>query len=782
MLNYASEPRNRRVYGNLETRNTSATLIDEDGGGLDLRRWIFIIRRQGLKIAIIAALFALVGAVYALQLPPRYTATATLMIDPREQKVANIEAVVSGIGSDAAGIESQLEIIRSTETARRVAQRLGIDATSVKERPPGIIAAVAGLVIGTPDSATAAPQAEANDGSPGGDSDPLIPVIRALQSNLAVVRKSNTYLIEIRYTDENRREAARIANAFADDYLVDQLESRFEATRRANRWLEARLAELRTRVRESENAVQLFKTQHNIVDDQGATLNDEQIAKLNEELIVARAEAAQARVKFDQLKEVVESGGDPSSFADGIQSQAISQLRARISETRRELAELRSRYGVRHPRVVSAQAQLNDLQSQLENQVAGIVAASENAYRIARSRGESIEDSLRQLANNAAASGQVTVRLRELEREAAANQTLFEAFLSRFKETEQQESLPVTDTRIIERAALPNNPSAPNRRMIVLLFLMFGLTVGGGLAFLLETIDRGFRSIAQVEELIGIPVLASLPRVRAETSRERWYRRLAGFVTPRGLVQSYRDDTEERALLARHAVNKPLSAFAEAIRSLRLGIRYADIDNPAKVILITSALPGEGKTTVASNLAQQAAKSGERVLLIDMDLRHPSQTAIYTPKAKQGVVDVIVDGTPIDSVMYRHPLTGLCFIPATRQDALAYTSEVLGSQKAHDFIREMARTFDLVVIDASPLIPVTDGRVLINAADAVVLVIQWEKTSRDAVDFALQQSFGLRGKLIGATFNDMIPERAKHYDYYQSGYYAKNYPYYSGGT
>jgi succinoglycan biosynthesis transport protein ExoP len=606
---------------------------------------------------------------------------------------------------------------------------------------------------------------------------------------VVVERREWSYVIDITYSSANPALAAQIANTFANEYLVDQLESRYEATRRANEWLSARLGELREKVRDSERAVELFKAQNNLVETAGSTLSDQQVAKLNEQLILARAEAAQAQVKYDQIEAVRKRGGDVTAFADAMQSGALANLKSKASEIRRELANLTARYGDRHPSVVSARAQLADVNRSIGAEASRIVATAENELRVAKSRVESIEKSLSEMKGTVATVSQAEITLRELEREAVANKTLYENFLSRFKETSEQEKLQTTDSRIIEQASVPTSPTGPNKKLITLVALALGLGLGAGLAFVLEQLDSGYRTSKQVERALGVPVLASVPRADSEVTSGlgRIGRRLNPFRLFAGLFSS--DSTSERRMgrtdriaMARMVVKKPLSTFTEAIRAMRMGIKFADVDRPQKVILVASALPGEGKSTIASNLAQLAATSGERVLLMDLDLRHPVLTSLYAPQAKLGSVELLLGEVDLKAVIVKDQDTGLHLIPSPRRRDLTHTAELLASQRLKDLLAHLSDFYDLIVIDTSPLLPVTDGRQLIDSVDSLALVVKWETTDRDAVETALRQSPGSMDKLTGVVLNDVVASKARYYDYYKSGYYNKKYPYYYGGT
>ena len=755
----------------------STILENEDAGTaepqFDLRNLYSIVRRRLAIIAGLTILGSLLAVIYALQLTPLYTATATVLVDPRKTNIIDNEAVLSGIGRDWSAVESEVELIRSASVAIRVIDKLGLseDAERAAPDPPFYWQIIDAIILR---EATPEP-------GPISEEERRTRVARELASRLDVRRLGETYLLTLAYTSPEPALSARIVNGFADAYLVDQLEAKFEATRRANSWLNTRIAELRKRVREAERAVELYRAENDLVEAGGATLNDSQVASLNEQLILARAATAEARAKLEQLQEISARGGEVTSFAQGLQSQVIGQLRAKQSEVKREFAELSTKYGSRHPSVINVRSQLGHVQSQIRQEIRRIEALTETEYRVARSREDSIEASLAGLKGESAQNSQSAIRLRELEREAAASRTLFESFLARFKETTQQESLQTADSRIVERAIRPTSPSEPNKKVIALFGFILSLSAGIGAAFLLETLDNGFRTAEQVETALNVPALATIPLLRPQGVMGRigsLTDRLTGFFRFRPVAGAQNGAGPLRKSGSRQVLDHPLSAFTESIRSLRMGLRYADLDNPARVVMFTSALPSEGKSTIASNLALHAANTGEKVLLIDMDLRHPALTDIYAEDSEIGIVELVMGEARISEVVRTEKETKLRFIPASRSDLINHTSEILGSEKIRDFLAQARNVFDLIVIDSSPLLPVTDGRALLGAVDAAVMVVCWERTSRDAVRTCLRQTFGLEEKLVGAVLSQVDSEKVRYYDYYKSGYYARDYPYY----
>src|SRR5690606_36890107 len=278
---------------------------------------------------------------------------------------------------------------------------------------------------------------------------------------------------------ESPAKAARIANAYAETYILDQLEAKFDATRQANEWLSRRLGELREQVRDSERAVEIFRTEQGLESlGAGVTVSEQQMSELNAQLILARTALAEARAKYERARQIRGSGRSIESMADVVQSGTISSLRQKQAELARELANLSSRYGSRHPEVVNAEAQRRDIESQIGAEISRILGSLENTVSVSETRVASLEESLRAIRGETGQSGQASVQLRELEREAAANRAVYESFLNRFKETSQQQDLQVPDSRVISMATAPSSPSHPRKGLALALAFMLSAALG----------------------------------------------------------------------------------------------------------------------------------------------------------------------------------------------------------------------------------------------------------------------------------------------------------------
>ncbi len=723
---------------------------------LDLREVVRILRRR-LKL-ITGTVVLGVGTVllYLLLATPLYTATTTILLDPDKKSVLDVGAVVSGLGSDAAAIESEVELIKSASLARRVIAELKLD----KDPEFGGGQSASALLLSTIGRWIGLANIE-DEAEPVGRKEhekTINKIIDDFSSRMNVKRVGLTYVLAVSFTSRNPEKAARIANQIASSYLVDQLEAKYEATKRATDWLNTRLGKLRENVRKSEKLVELYKVRHNLQSTDGQTLDERQMAKLNEQLILTRAETAEKRAKFEQVDKLVKSGKSTSSLAAVLQSAVISKLRAQQAEVGRRLAELTTRYGGRHPKVVNVRAERRDIANQIAMEVKRIIANLRNEYDVALSREASLNKSLEEIKLRNKGASQAAIKLRELKREAFSNKILYEAFLNRFKETSEQETLRTVNSRVIARAVPPQRASYPKKRLTVMLAFVGFMALGIGLAFLLEHLDNSFKTGEQIEEMLGLAHLTSVP--------------LLGKADLKGEHGPVR--------IERYVLEKPLSAFAEAMRSLKMGIQLSNIDTPPKVILVTSAMPNEGKTTIASNLAFHAAQTGIDVLLIDADLRNPSLTAcLLNHGAKpDGLVELLARNVTEEDVFILDETTGLKFLPASRM--VHNSAEVLGSRRMRELIEHAKKTHDLVILDTSPITPVIDARVLMDIVDSVVLVTEWDKTPRDAVLAAVKSLKADHNKFAGVVLNKMNLKRMASYGRYGKSYYYKKYPYYYG--
>jgi capsular exopolysaccharide synthesis family protein len=709
-------------------------------------------KRLGLIASVTVGLTALV-MVAVLQQTPLYTATAQVLLDRQQMQVTDMEAVISGLPADSATVDSEVEILLSRALAERVVERLDltrdpefnkalVEPSALRWADPRfLLRQLLALISADPAPVSEEMRARAE----------LDGVVDSLLDKLSVSRQRLTYVINLSVTSEQPVKAAQIANAYAETYILDQLEAKFDATRQANEWLSRRLGELRQQVQDSERAVEIFRSEQGLESSAGVTVSEQQLSELNAQLILARTALAEARAKYDRARQIRSSGGSIESMADVVQSGTISQLRQKQAELARELANLSSRYGPRHPEVVNAEAQRRDIESQIGAEISRIIGSLQNNVSVAETRVASLEQSLREIRGETGESGQAMIQLRELEREAAANRSVYESFLNRFKETSQQQDLQVPDSRIISVATAPLEPSFPRKALSFAIALLLSLMLGVGLAFLLEHIDDGLTTGRDVEEALALPHLVSVPLVPAEKG-------------PGGKPLKPHD----------YLVQKPLSAFSESLRSLRSALQLSNVDNPPKVILFTSALPSEGKTTTSVSFARAAAASGLKVVLVDCDLRHPSVHKTFglaTPTA--GLVELLAERLDPEAVMIEDDKTSLRILPIAT--GTANPPDLMASSQMQLLIERLRGEYDLVVIDSAPVLPVSDSRVLARLADETVFVVRWNNTPKDAAQTAIRELRLYQANVAGAILVAVDAAKQAKYGYGDGGYYYGKY-------
>jgi capsular exopolysaccharide synthesis family protein len=420
-------------------------------------------------------------------------------------------------------------------------------------------------------------------------------------------------------------------------------------------------------------------------------------------------------------------------------------LREQETDLARQQAELSGRYGERHPTMINLKAEIRDLKSKINGEVNKIVLSLANEVEVARTRETTLAANLAAVQQNVGELSKAGVKLGELQREADANRALFETFLARFKETSQQDQILKPDARIISAAESPLAPSFPKKKVILAVALGIAVLLGVFLALLIERLDNGFRSPEQVEKMTGVPGLGLIPA--APVSRK----------TPPH----------------EYLLQKPTSAYAEALQSVRTALHFSNVDHPPRVVLVTSALPQEGKTTFAISLARIAARSGLKVVLVDADMRRPKIAKLMGLESDAGLRELLAGDALIPGVLHKDEQTGLHIIPS-RPDTPG-PQDLLGSRRMRDLVRQMSTLYDMVVVDSPPIMAVSDPIVLSGLVDATLVLVRWETTPREVAISAIRQLRQSGGRIAGAVLTRVNMRKHARFSYGDSGYYYDQY-------
>lgn len=719
------------------------------GQEFDLRGLVRVLNARRMTILGVVLVVSAIAALWVLQATPLFTATSHLLLADQKNKVLDAQEILSGLGTDNATIQNQTQIIKSWALADRVIRKLKLDADPEFVAGQSGGGLLSGLNVMSWFSDPAPPEPDLTPAA----SATKPATLQKFQSGLGVSVQGRSSVIVVSFTSTSATKAARIANAVADQYIVDQLETKFEAAKRATTWLNERLGELQEQVRSAEVAVELYKAENGLTETKdGQSLTGQQLSDLNAQLILARSNLAEQEAKYRQLAGLAASGRGVDSVGQVMASSIITTLRAQQAELIRKEADYRSRYGERHPLMISLLDEKRNLNLKIDEEVRRVLASQQNEVGVARARVSSLEGSLNQMKGSTDTENKARIKLRELEREAESSRTLYQSFLSRFKEVSEADQVQTPDARIIAPATVPTSPSFPNKVMILSVAIVASLILGVAIAFGLDAMDAGFRAGADVERALGLSNLAVVPTV-------------AG-------VKSVQD----------RVVSKPLSAYTEAIRTLYAGVQLSNVDHPPKVLLMTSSVPNEGKTSTSVALARLAAQGGQRVILVDGDLRHPSVAKAFDPnrKPEAGLIEVLSGKRDLQSVLIRDSMSDLQYLPIVAPPA--NPSDLITSEAMRRLIEGLEQAFDLVVIDAAPVIPVSDSRLLSRLVDKVVYVVHWDKTPREAVINGVKMLRDGGAQIAGTILNHTDLRRHAIYGYgygygtYSYGsYYGKYY-------
>ena len=721
---------------------------DSSENGIDLFGLTAIIRRRIHIIIGMMALITALAAAYTFSLTPRYTATAQLLLKQHEKSVLEQESVAAGLPTEDNAVDTEVEVLKSPYLAMRIIETFDL-LNDAEFNPPENNGGAPGDSLAL-ENATPQRQNE---------------ILKTFQQRTSVNRVGLTYVVEVSFSSQDPEKAANIANAIADEYINDQISAKLDANTRANDWLAQRLIKLRDDVLASEKKAAQFRAEQGLTDAKGTLLNEQQISELNAQLIQAEADLAEKRARLERIETIVRDGGDLGTVTEVVRSPTISRLREQQAEVVRNRAELNAKYGARHPAIIKVDREYQDLSVEIRNEVNRIVASLRNDMDIAGERARSLDRSLTGLKVENSEDNQVMVELRQLEREAEASRTLYEAFLERFKETSEASLFEDADARIIASASPPSAASWPNKKLNLILALAVSGALGIGIAYIIDSMDNGLRTVGEVESATALPVLASVPLERD--------RRTDGKQRKNG--ERRKSSVSATLWLSNLISKKPFSQFSESWRNLAASVTLSDVDRPPKVFLMASALPQEGKTLSSLCFTRELARANNKVLLVDCDFRRASLTrALMSSKKLQqefqerqksgpaGLIELLSGECALDDALM--PLSPtmnvLPLLPRPSAPSRLLMSEAFGR-----LIADLRTRFDYVVIDSAPILPVADTRLLAAAADAVIFAVRWEQTSKQAVQTALKTLTAAQARIAGILMTFVDTRKQQRYGY-----------------
>jgi exopolysaccharide transport family protein len=715
----------------------------------DVRAFLRLLnRRKWLLAGVTALVCALAGLVLA-QLTPEYRATALVMLDTRKVRVTNTPDVVGGLTLDIPAMQTEIEVLRSVTLLGRVADKLRLDQDPEYGAEPISTLGLAMREVRPIYESWIGLDADKGRAAQVVDDTPRARAIASLDSRLRVATRSRSYVIAVSLDSTIPAKAKQIIETITDFYVVDQLQAKLDANKRATEFFDDRLAELKRKVETAERAVATYREKSGLTIGKESTVASQSLSELNTQLIQARAQRVDRESRLVALQQAARNPVTLGAITEVVANPMISGLRAQEAEVSRRIGDLVKLYGESYPSVLQARSEQRQIQAFVAAEVAKIILSVKGDAEAARAREAELREHVSQLEQQAGELGQQEVELRQLQREAQSTRAIYEDFLSRSQELREQQNIQQPDARILSPSSVWPDKVYPRYGLTMFVVVLVGLGIGVVAIAVLERLDNGFRSGDQIERLTGRPLVGMIPRLA---------RGKLGKVTP-----------------ARFAIENPTSAYAEALRSAFTAITVGSLDKPPRVILITSSLPDEGKSTFACSLAGLMARSNpvKRIVVVDCDLRRPSIVSSLGVPATGGTIDEYLAGSKtIDQTLGRDESSGLYYVPARRNAQSAV--EVLNSNIMRAFVQGLARQFDLVILDTPPLVTVSDALVTARLADYVLFLVRWEQTSRELAVNALKQMRDLR-RHVGIVLAQVDVRQHLRYGYSDHGYCNSKY-------
>lgn len=694
------------------------------------------------KWGVLALMFAcgLIAVLRAYSETPIYEATATLLIERQAARFVSIEEVYRGNQGWDFGeyYQTQYEILRSRPLAERVVDKLGLDAFNPKPQVESGFSWRKLLPGGKP----------ATPGKPPTDEQRRNSAVGSVQGGLAILPVRNSQLVRIQFHGPDPEFAATLANTHAQAYIEDALEGRVQMTQTASNWLNERTSGLREKLEVSERKLQEYRDRERLIDIKGVdSMAATELGLASERLSEARRERSEKEVSFRQVQDA-RARGELDKLAILLNSSQVSDLKAAVVDAERSFDELSGRYGPKHPRIVEAQSTLASSRAALNRQVELAASAVEREYQAARARENEVSGEMGSAKGEVRELNRKQYELQALQRDVDSNRQLYEVFQTRFKETAASGGVQSANARLIEAALMSGTQIYPNKRRSAIVGILIGLALGIALALVLDHLDNTLKGADDVERRLGLPVLGLVPRLG--------------------------ESSESAEAPIRYFASHPHSSFAEAIRTIRTGVLLSAVDQVHKRLLITSSVPGEGKTTLSMNLAFSLGQM-KKVLLIDADMRRPAlHRGLPDERQSPGLSEYITGEAKVSDCLRQLPNSQVYVMPAGL--APPNPLEILSSRKFAEALDNLGKAFDHVLIDCAPACAVSDALVLSKLVHAVIYVVRSDSTQWQVARTGVKRLSRIDAPMIGAVVNQVVPRKVGYgygkYYYHGDGYYS----------
>lgn len=714
--------------------------LDEDV--IDLRQILHVLTRYRWPIAGFTLAVLLVTVLVVFAITPVFQATAVLQIEQEEAKVVSIEEVYGIEGGSDSYLNTQFEVLKSRAVLGKVVDKLGLTNNPEFNLRLQPVPWYSGMLDWQQWFGLQMPVAE-------NDSEGIRRgTINELEQRVTIEPVRKTQIVRIHGESQSPRLASQIANAIASAYIESYMEAKLSLTLNATDWMQGRITELSGKLTTAEQYLQDYRERENLIDLEGVlTVSSNELKALTNSLVEVRHKLAVSENIYQQIRSGHLNKNDNQSLRAVLAHPLIQELKQEESKIERQVLDLSRRYGPKHPKMISARSELESIQQNIQSQIRNIVEGVERDYEIDQANERSLQAAVAEVKGKVQDINRKQFRLKALEREVRVNKDLYDAFFKRIQETSATSDLQTANARILDRAFIPEYPVKPRKKLVVGIAGLLGLMISCGIAFLLEMLNNTLRTSRDVEERLNLPVLGVLPRLT------------------------------DKKLLNRVGVlfnDKEQQGFGEAVRTIRTSINLNTVDQEHPVFAVTSTVPGEGKSSTASNLALALGQLG-RTLLVDCDLRRPVVGKNFQIKGgAAGLANLLSGSNQVSEAIHR--MEGVDIIPCGMVPP--NPQELLASERFATLLGKLKARYDYVVLDCPPVQNVSDVLMVARHCDGLIYVVEAGRMQLGAVQSAVGRLLQARAPVTGAVLNKINPNQKDAYGYGQGyyddqGYYSK---------
>jgi succinoglycan biosynthesis transport protein ExoP len=712
---------------------------EPDDDFIDIGHLFSVVMHRKWAIVGLALAITLFTALVVFTMKPTYQASGSIMLESQQANLVGVADVYSMGMNHMFMINTQFDILQSKGLAERVVRKLQLQihpAFTAPEKPKDE----------APwyqfDLKSFLPSFSLSEESPAPLSEQekqelaIQRVTNAVSGGLTVTPVDMSMIAHLKYNSTDARLAAQVVNAIIEEFIQGDLDARLSGTVEATDWLNLRLEDLKLKLDSSEDALQNFRDREGLVDVEGVTgLGSNELKNLSARL----EDAHKARIEAKNIKDEVQGMGSASTeqlmtLPAVLQHQLIRDLKREQNSTERKMSELGKRYGLQHPKMIAAQSDQNAATEELGLEIRKVVGGINREYELALRNEQALQASWEARKSEVQDFNRKEFELQKLQREVSTNSKLYDVFFTRIKSVSEAGGFEKPHARIIDSAIMPTSPIKPNKKLSLTLALILGIMLGCGCAILLDVLDNTIKSPDDVQSKLGVPLLGSIPKVRTGKNGE--------------FEQFW---------------EQPRGQYAEALRTIRTGVVLSGLDDPAKVIVVTSTIPGEGKSTLALNLGSALGQM-ESVLVLGADLRRPSlaQRCGLSPN-HPGLSHLVAGTAEVKDCVHRLEEQNMYVMPAGIIPPNPL--EMISSSKFIKALEYLKQKFDRIVIDSAPLQLVSDAMVLGSYADAIIYVVKADSTSAGQAKKCLAGMLASNQPVTGVVLNQFDAKKASQYSY-----------------